>query len=122
LARHFPIFPFFAWRRAEPAANGKNRIPCGAGFSDQTPMPIPRLSERIRTQVVTRFQQHGLAENEDVLETILIREGRYVGRRFRVDGASAVWIDAEQEIRIWTDSGELLDVLKLEDAPDRDVA
>lgn len=86
-------------------------------------MPYPRPTDPVRAQIVARLEQLQFAVGDGVLETILIRDGHYIGRRFRVDGAHAVWIHAEPDIRFWSDAGELLDVLKLDAGnPERVVA
>lgn len=80
-------------------------------------MPSQIPQDRVRTELLARLRAHQPAEDAsapaDVIETILIREGHYVGRRFRVDGAHAVWLESEAEIRIWADSGELVEVIRL---------
>jgi hypothetical protein len=89
-------------------------------------MPSQFPADRIRSEVFARLTtlqaaQAGLAVQgcdggpAEMIETILIREGHYVGRRFRIEGAHAVWLESEAEIRFWSDAGELLEVLRLVD-------
>lgn len=56
------------------------------------------------------------ADGLDCMETILIEDRHFVGRRFRLGGFEAVWLAGQRQISIFSDDGELIEVQPLDDA------
>lgn len=50
-----------------------------------------------------------------MLETTLIRDGSYCGRRFSLHGYSLVWFIDEQQIKLYAQDGSLLDTKSVHD-------
>lgn len=53
-------------------------------------------------------RQSGMEPTSALLETTLIRNGAYVGRRFSTLGYSLVWFVDEQQIKLYGQDGKLL--------------
>ena len=47
------------------------------------------------------------SQEEEMEETVLIRDGHYCGRRFEMDGNSAVWFIEENQIKCFSKDGSL---------------
>lgn len=67
-------------------------------------MPCPSIREILFRNV----QELGYESAPVLGEIILIREGKYAGRRFEFEGLRATWWIEASRIDIHTDSGELL--------------
>ncbi len=50
-----------------------------------------------------------------MLETTLIRNGSYCGRRFSLHGYSLIWFIDEQQIKLYAQDGSLLDTKSVHD-------
>jgi hypothetical protein len=50
----------------------------------------------------------GLEPTTSILETTLIRDGSYCGRRFSMHGYNLIWFIDEQQIKLFDRSGSLL--------------
>lgn len=74
------------------------------------------LLERIRLTVRSQWSELG-SEAEQLEETILIRDGLYCGRRFRIAGLQAVWFFEEDELKFYDASGRMQRVLRPADVP-----
>ena len=66
------------------------------------------LAETIRHQIRDHFQQHGVAENAELCESLLIRDGFFCGRRFEMDGLSAIWFVEEDELKVYDRDGTVI--------------
>lgn len=49
----------------------------------------------VRERVAQAFAEQELASDQEIRETILIRNGCYCGRRFETDGGHAIWFCEE---------------------------
>lgn len=65
-------------------------------------------TECIRREVATTFEDLGAARGDCVIETLLIRDGYYCGRRFYCDGYQAVWFVEENQIKYFDAQGQLV--------------
>lgn len=50
-----------------------------------------------------------------MLETTLIRDGAYCGRKFTLSGYSIIWFIDEQQIKLFGQNGSLLQSMSLQD-------
>ncbi|MCA9268797.1 MAG: hypothetical protein KDA41_10020 [Planctomycetales bacterium] len=66
-------------------------------------------TDSIRRRVRDRMRQFGAREDAEFSETLLVRNGCYCGRRFHMDGLSAVWFVEEDELKIYGPQGSLLE-------------
>jgi hypothetical protein len=65
-------------------------------------------AERIRVALGDYVRaQKGLDTSEPILETILIRDGAYCGRRFRLADYSLVLFAEENQVKLFNPSGSL---------------
>ena len=71
---------------------------------------ITRL-ERIRCVVREAFARNGASSVATPEETFLMRDGCYCGRRFETQGWRAVWFIEEDELKIYSPEGRLVDRL-----------
>ena len=83
-------------------------------------MQIAHLTEEVRRHTRRRLEGLGANLGAELVETILIRNGYYCGRRFECDGFSAVWFVEEHELKIHDRDGRVraalsIDELVLED-------
>lgn len=71
-------------------------------------------AQRIRKLVAEHFNRCGADSTARLEETLLIRDGFYCGRRYRLDGWQAVWFVEENQIKVYDQEGVL--VLSQDDA------
>ena len=64
------------------------------------------LTASVRLTVHSLLTSMGSDEGE-MEETVLIRDGHYCGRRFEMDGNSAVWFIEENQIKCFSQDGSL---------------
>ena len=74
--------------------------------------------ERVRRLVHETFRTRGTPQDECPIETILVREGYYCGRRFACAGLRAVWFVEENVIKVFGSQGEFLEATRVSEAPD----
>lgn len=67
--------------------------------------------ERIRQIIEQKLHAHGARSDATLLETLLIRKGSYCGHRINIDGFYAVWFIEEQELKLYSSDGNLLESL-----------
>lgn len=70
-----------------------------------------QLTELVRQQVREAFLELGAAEGPPH-ETLLIRDNHFCGRRFELDGMTAVWFMEEAQIKCFARDGALQKVLR----------
>jgi hypothetical protein len=72
--------------------------------------------ESVRVQVFDAARQIGVPEDEVAhpLETILLDDGYFVGRKFRWETLWAVWFQDEGNVEFYGEDAALLKVLHLE--------
>ena len=69
------------------------------------------LTEAVRRRVAATFNHLGVAQDAELRESILIRDGSYCGRRFEADDAHAVWFLEEDQLKFYRADGGALCVL-----------
>jgi hypothetical protein len=67
----------------------------------------------VRQRVLAAFQAMGAGEG-CCSESILVKDGLVVGRRFRLGGLNAVWLAEERHISIFNEAGVLIETLPLD--------
>lgn len=79
-----------------------------------TPTPT-----EVRQLVHRQFRQYGVENGQEdaVSETILIRDGRYRGRSYRVDGLMAMWMIEIGLVQFYAADGAMLATISLFDRP-----
>ena len=78
-------------------------------------MPYPHLTQEVRRHTRRHLEELGAAPGAEIVETILIRDGYYCGRRFECDGYSAVWFVDENELKIHERDGRVHAALSVDD-------
>lgn len=68
----------------------------------------------VRQKVLAAFQAMGAGDG-GCAETILIKDGHFVGRRFCLGGLRAVWMAGENHISIFNEAGEQIETRPLEE-------
>ena len=51
---------------------------------------------------------------EDMIKTVLVRDGHYCGRAFKYRDLRAVWFAEANEIKVYRDGGSLLRAVRLD--------
>ncbi len=77
-------------------------LPHKIGFS----MSHLEIVDRVRAEVRAIFQDLGF--QDEVHETILIRNGHYCGRRFSNEKCQAVWFLEEDQIKVYAGDGRVV--------------
>jgi hypothetical protein len=71
-------------------------------------MPI-HFSDSIRSSMRSIVESHvQLDSTASILETTLIRNGTYCGRRFVLQGFSLIWFQEEGQIKLYSPEGQLM--------------
>ena len=83
----------------------------GGPMSELATFPHFDQLESVRHTVRTQFTDLG-CDCDNLEEMILIRDGFYCGRRFRVDGHQAVWFCEENELKIYDGDGHVSRVVR----------
>lgn len=68
-------------------------------------MHYAHLTEQIRRCARSRMESLGAEPKAEMIETILIRDGHYCGRRFECDGFCAVWFVEENQVKFYERDG-----------------
>lgn len=76
----------------------------------------------VRQLICDRFTRFGAAADDEVTETILVREGYYFGRRFEQDGFQAVWFVEEEQVKFYNREKAVIDVCDLSEGAQRRAA
>jgi hypothetical protein len=73
----------------------------------------------VRRLVVEQFQKLGVSDFRDdgLLETILISDGKYRGRSYRIAGLMATWFAEIGLVQFYGSQGEMLGTFTLSDRP-----
>ena len=58
--------------------------------------------------VTAAIARSGLAPPATMIRTILLRDGRFVGEKYRFESGVAVWLAAERLVEVFDDTGKLL--------------
>lgn len=72
-------------------------------------------AEAVRRLVDDVLRERGVdaPEQERLLDTILLRDGKYVGRSFRCGGILAMWMIEPGLVTFYDEAGELLRVVSV---------
>jgi hypothetical protein len=73
------------------------------------------LLHEVRSLVIGIFDEFGspIRDSGDLNETIVINEGRYVGRSYRTEGICATWMIADGIIQFQDTDGRILRTINL---------
>jgi hypothetical protein len=73
------------------------------------------LLHEVRSLVIGIFNEFGgpIRESDDLNETIVISEGRYVGRSYRTERLCATWMIADGVIQFQDTDGRILQTVNL---------
>ena len=95
---------------------------CQKGWGDDADSPVTspktntetiafmstNIAESIRSSLKSVASQRGTVDSSaNILETTLIRNGTFCGRRFSLGGFSVVWFQEEGQIKLYSPSGTL---------------
>jgi hypothetical protein len=69
------------------------------------------MTQSIRLLIRQSFARLGLGGDAEIRETILIRDGEYIGHRFETAEAQAVWLAEEDQIKFCLPDGGVQIVL-----------
>ena len=70
---------------------------------------------RARQVVYEAMADMGLPDPGPCCETVVVRDGYCLGRRFTFDTLEAVWLEADAKIEFYDSRGELLRTLSTEE-------
>ena len=76
---------------------------------------MDQFGNSIETIVLQVLGELGFRQPEPLGQTLLLRGGHLVGRRFRFAGIEALWFADEGQIKFRDDQGKLLRVLEIGD-------
>jgi len=66
------------------------------------------IAESIRSSLKTVVSQRAVDDSQaTILETTLIRNGAFCGRRFSLAGFSVVWFQEEGQVKLYSPTGTL---------------
>lgn len=71
-------------------------------------MPDEKPASSIQDVVMAALAQTGLSISSDMIRTILLFDGRFLGEKYRFDGGVAVWLAREKVVEIYDDAGKQL--------------
>jgi hypothetical protein len=66
--------------------------------------------------VVDTFFELGMPPPIDVCETLLVKDGSFVGHKFQCDGGYAIWGVGWNSVEFYDDDGKLLKMVAVKDA------
>lgn len=76
---------------------------------------MERQPQSVSEVVAATLREMDLVTDEAALDrTILIRDGNFVGHKFRFDGGFALWLPEKGGVEVYTDSGTLLKTISSE--------
>jgi hypothetical protein len=75
-------------------------------------MSSSSLADEIRCQVRQALTDQGADASATLCESILIRGGFLCGRRFELDGFSAVWFVEERQVKFFDRAGSVFDIAR----------
>lgn len=74
-------------------------------------MPHVELTQHVRLLVAEAFARANMPQPQEFSESILIKAGNYCGRRFVASGGHAIWFVEENQIKLYSADGKLLQVI-----------
>jgi hypothetical protein len=78
-------------------------------------MHYAHLTAEVRQHTRRRLEDLGAEAHAELIETILIRDGYYCGRRFECDGLSAVWFVEEGQVKFYQRDGSVVTTCTVDD-------
>ena len=72
------------------------------------------LSTSLSDIVTAILAELGIPESSGVIQTMLMRDGYFVGHKLRYDGGHAIWLAGGSTIEFYDEKGELLKIVTLE--------
>ena len=75
-------------------------------------MSTSSLADEIRRQVRHTLTDQGADAGATLCESILVRGGFLCGRRFELDGFSAIWFVEERQLKYFDRSGTVFDIAR----------
>lgn len=76
-------------------------------------------TQRVRDLVLRTVAEFGVRDGTPASETLLVRDGYYCGRCFKFAGIRAVWLPDANQVKIYSDAGQWLATVELEEASPR---
>lgn len=73
----------------------------------------------VRDFIHSAFRELGIGTKKPWRETLLIRDGLYIGRRFECSRFQAVWLDGESQFKLYDDGGTLVKTVLIPANPER---
>lgn len=74
-------------------------------------MPHVELTQHVRHLVAEAFARANMSQPDEFSESILIKAGNYCGRRFQGTGGHAVWFVEENQVKLYSADGKLMQVI-----------
>jgi hypothetical protein len=78
-------------------------------------MSTSSLADEIRRQVRHTLTEQGASDSATLSESILVRGGFLCGRRFELDGFSAVWFVEERQLKFFDRTGSVFTISRAGD-------
>ena len=79
-------------------------------------MSTSSLADEIRRQVRHALTEQGANAAATLCESILVRGGFLCGRRFELDGFSAIWFVEERQLKYFDRAGTVVDIARAGEA------
>jgi hypothetical protein len=74
------------------------------------------MSQTIYDCVVATFSKLGMSAPIEVYETLLIKDGLFIGRKFHCDGGYAIWQAGWPAVEFYCEDGKLLTLVAVKTA------
>jgi hypothetical protein len=78
-------------------------------------MHYAQLTDAVRRHARRRMESLGANPLCDTVETILVRDGYYCGRRLECDGMSVVWFVEENQLKFYHRDGSVTATCTVDD-------
>lgn len=84
--------------------------------ASQPYMSTSSLADEIRRQVRNTLTEQGACDSATLCESILVRGGFLCGRRFELDGFSAIWFVEERQLKFFDRAGSVFNIARAGEA------
>ncbi len=81
-------------------------------------MPASMRTSSIRDYIGNRLIALGASPDQNLMESLLLRDGVYCGHRFQRGDWQAVWFVEEAEIKFFLDDGSLAQKIQTSQIPE----
>jgi len=71
--------------------------------------------ESLKERLASRFEKKGVSIGDFVGASVMLRDGRFVGQRFRWDHAMAIVFEEESQVKLFDADGQFVDRCRLRD-------